>query len=265
MNKKGLKYEQEIKKLKGLRAKANTGAKEWKNKYKLAMREICSCYGVSEKTIYRDMRKRRPGFRKHRSDIKEITNLEKKIILEVMKSGKTQGEARKIAGKRTGKRISSGLVRRIKINGNEDDKSVFGKSFIKFIHKYFELDLIASSSLDIKLGNYKFEICKEDIEDIVLILKNAYNRFIFGEKNKIPLDKDQINERKLMHLFEQQIQIASETGNIKDIEMLTKIYERMKPDINVDVNIKILEQVCKELKPEITLTDIISLLKKYNK
>ena len=70
-----------------------------------------------------------------------------------------------------------------------------------------------------------------------MILTNAYNR-IATNGDRMKLDRDQMRERMLMNLFEWQIQVATETGNIKDVETLTRIYERMKPEVNIDINIK---------------------------
>lgn len=254
-------FSEEINRVKGM----VDGTKKTK-----AIEMLCERYKVSQATIYRHLKKRMPGIRKARADrgkekvkpsVKEV-----KLAAELIKAGKSRQEAKKEIETVTGRKVTSTKLRklseRLKKENPEIEISGFGKVIKIFLEKYFQLDNIApEANIPIKLGTKEFEIKREDFEDIIMILTNAYNRKATNG-DRLKLDRDQMRERMLMNLFEWQIQVASETGNIKDVETLSRIYDRMKPESNMDVNIKTLELVCKELRPDITLKEIIGILRK---
>ncbi len=265
MIKRGTKYAEEMRELKELRAKMILD-KKYTEKYKAKMKGICEAYSISEKTIYRDIHKKIPGLRKRRSDEgKERVSPDKResvIILEAMRAGKTLEEARKISELKTKKKMSYVKAKKTKIEETESVKeSAFGSEFKKFIEKHFDMEMITTGEVTVKLGNYKFAIKKDDMNDIVLILINAYNRWQKHNELDLPLDRELLREQMLMHLFEEQIRAVSEVGDIKSIEMLTRIYDRMKPQYELNTDFAIFEKCIRQLKPGITKEEIIGMIK----
>lgn len=238
-----------------------------------AVLETAKKFGCSDKTIYRHMKKRVPGKRKRRDDAGKLKALpskkEVKMMTELVKSGNTRQAGKHIIEKEMKKKISTHKLQKITKKAKEKNPDIivtnFGKEIKMFLEKYFRLDVIApEANILLHISNKSFYIKREDFEDIILILTNAYNR-AQSEGDVLKMDRDQMRERMLMNLFEWQIKVATETGNIKDIEMLTRIYDRMKPDVDMNVNIRTLEAVCRSLKPDITLMEIIGLLKNVTK
>ena len=143
------------------------------------------------------------------------------------------------------------------------EESNFGDAAKEIFRTLFELNLIAPDrGVSMKVDGKKFIIPKCDVEDICLILANAYNR---QGQAKYKADRDELLKRKILHLIEQQVRLASaERVDTKTIVLITQMYDKMLEKVDMDTNIKVVENICKELKPDITFTEVISLIKKYS-
>ena len=97
-----------------------------------------------------------------------------------------------------------------------------------------------------------------------LILANAYNRGVFEDQHKYKMDRDQLREKLILHLMEREMHLAIEHSDTKTIDSLTRMHDRMKTSVELDANIKVVEKVCKHLKPDITFEDIVNLIKQYS-
>jgi len=264
--KKTKTYDREIEELRMLRAKKLVNP-EYKEKYREKMEFIENNFGLSKKSIYRDIRKKNPSVRKIRTDKNKIKSKPDKkesvMILEAIKSGKTLEKARQVVEEITGKKVSYVKSKRIDVDGADIKESSYGNEFRKAIEKMFKYELIApEKEIEIKLGGYKFTITKEDAGDIIMILTNAYNRWQKHNELDLPLDRDLLREHMLMHLFEEQLRIAQDQRDLKNVELLTRIYERMRSDFNMNSDFAVFEKCMRELKPGITREEVISIIKR---
>jgi len=260
-----MQYKSEIQKLKELQVRSKLNRNNTAE-YKKYMEAIKKKYSISAKTIYRDMRKKNPMVRKIRSDrgiIKSKPSIkESKMIKELIKAGKKQKELKEIIGNKKGKKISYNKIKRIKENV-KNTESNFGKKFADFIVKYFDLDKVAEN-IRIKMKEYEFTIYKEDMEDIQLILKNAYNRLHKNNGKNFIVSREEKRRMMLEHLIENQITLAKDSGDYKMIESITRMQERIKEDFVYESDFAVFEKCCRELKPEITREEIIALIKRNN-
>ena len=225
-----LKYPARFEKLRLLRRSASRNDNvRGMGEYKKAFEGFCRDYNISEKTLYRylksDTAPRRPVKRADKGYPKKDYN-------------------------------------RIKKANITKQKNKMNKDFKKFLSEYFDLENPPADELKVKINKLSFLITKEDAGDIVLILTNAYNRWQKHNELDLPLDRDLLREQMLMHLFESQMRVASEVGDIKSIESLTRIYDRMKPQSELDTNFAVFEKCMRDVRPGITKEEIISLIKK---
>ncbi|MDI6804630.1 MAG: hypothetical protein QME58_12435 [Bacteroidota bacterium] len=260
---KGRTYAKRINELKSLR---HIDRPEY---YKL-MAEIEKCFGISVKTIYRDMNKPVPGLRKVRSDrgaLKNpITKNELAIAEEIMKSGKTIKKTRKVIEAKTNKKVSTRKMQKIRTEAAKQKgsrNSLFGNEARKFFEKLFEYELIAPGrGVEMKYEDVSFIVNKEDLRDVIMILTNAYNRAVLVDDKKLQLDRNQMRKVMLHHLIEDQMRIAAESADGKLVESLTRMIDRLEVEQKIDVNFEVLENICKSFKPEITRSDVVELVKK---
>lgn len=262
MIKRGEKYREDIKILKSLRLKDREA-------YNSVMKKICEDYNISSKTIYRDMKKKYPGIRKIRSDrgtekakptIKEV-----RIINEVIKSGKRLNEAKEITEKLTGKKISYKKLVKARKKSPKIKISQFGKDFKNFIEKYFETENIGiDKGINVRIKEKAIFLDKGDIEDITMILINAFNRSAFADEHKLKLDRTELRRAMLLHLIEQQIEFAKENSDYKMVEAITRMQERFESDRELSSDFAVFEKCIREFKPDISKTELINLIKKYS-
>ena len=259
---------EDIKKLRELRKLKD------KTKYNELKVVVCKRHNVTARTVENWLNKRVPGLRKSRSDSGKdrvkVSTSEKKIAAELLLQGKKVSKMKEIIEKKTGGKISNAKMNKIRdkaeteiLTGDtEEMESNFGDKAKEMFEKLFELDLIApEAGLKIRVHNTSFIIRREYIEDICLILANAYNNIV---EVKYKVDRNEVLKVKIMHLIEQQVRLAmSGLVDVKTIEAITRMFDKMTEQAEIDINIQVVEKVCKELKKDITLSEIISLLKKY--
>lgn len=236
-------------------------AQKKREDYKKLFKRICKDYNISEKTVYRDLHKANPGVRKPRSDQgKERKKVPKKIIdkiYENMKSGKTQTEAIKLAG-----HISSKKAAKILID-KEPEESSYGDKIKELIKKVYNADKI-SLPVKVKINNVRVQLMPEEINDIMMIIATAYNRTV-EDSDKMQVDRLQLAKSKLYYLLDEQIRIAQQQYDLKAIETLSRIYDRLKEtDREYDTDFNTVVKCMRELKPDITISEIIALIKKHN-
>lgn len=243
-----------------------------KELYKKKIEETANHFKVSVKTIYRDTKKERDGkiagLRKTREDSgkfkTKISQTEKQMVTELMKAGKTKQDAVKIASEKTGGKISRRKSDRIRPEASLGGNSLFGSKAKEFIEKLFEFNLIApDSGIPLNYKGTKFLVSKEALGDIIMILSNAFNQSA-GETNKLQLDRKALMKSQIFNLLLYQISLAKISGNIKDIESITRMYQRMEIDYgNISPDLKAVIKVCRVLKPDITEDEVFSLIKKF--
>lgn len=248
-------YQQIINRLKELKAMKK------RNEYKELMQKISKQYDISDKTIYRDMHKPIPGIRKSRADQgRERKKIPKELIdkiYENMKSGKSQTEAIKIAG-----HLSSKKAAKIVID-KEPEESYYGDKVKKLIKTIYDADKI-SLPVKLQINGVNVMLSPEEIDDIIMIIATAYNRCV-EDADKMQVDRLQLAKSKLYYLLDEQIRIAQQQYDLKAVEMISRIYDRLKEtDRELDVNFNILVKCMKEIKPDITISEIIALIRKHN-
>lgn len=248
-------YQQLIERLKILKTQKK------KSDYKDLMKKICDEYSISDKTVYRDMHKPTPGIRKPRADQgKERKKVPKKVldkVYELMKSGNSQTEAIKIAG-----HISSKKAAKINIEA-EPEESSYGDKVKELIRKIYDADKI-SLPVKLKINGINVTLSPEEINDIIMIIATAYNRCV-EDADKMQIDRLQLAKSKLYYLLDEQIRIAQQQYDLKAVEMISRIYDRLKEaDKEHDANFNTLVKCMKEIKPDITISEIIALIRKHN-
>jgi len=257
-------------------------------------------YSASARTVERWLVKRAPGVRKTRTDsgkIKSrITALEKKLTRELIEGGVRVRDVKLIVQKKTGKKISNRKINRARgqfevaieehltgdhaiCRGAEEKsgpaaepniESGFGDASKELFRKLFELDLIAPErGIGLMIRGKRFAVPKEEVEDICLILANAWNESI-GKSylgtgrahQKYKVDKNVLRKIRIMSLIDQQIRLCTTQGSdTKQIESLTRMYDKMSETIPMDANLETLKRVCRALKQNISDTEIYELVK----
>lgn len=268
---RGKKYGDAIKKLRELRAEAKlkSNTQEARSNYKELMKKVCDEFSISSKTIYRDMNKAVPGLRKNRNDRgKYRTKITDEEILkaeEIVRAGRTKKNVKeklKVSNrkmKRINKEVEKQDPRRV-----TSGQSQFGNEAKLFFEKLFELNLIAPDN-GIRMeydDNFSFIVSKEDLQDIILILSNAYNRACFSNDKKLKVGRDQLRNMMMHQLIEDQIRLATESRDYKMIEAITRMRDRMSEDSKLPDDFETLLKVCRELKPDISKEELIELIKK---
>lgn len=254
-----------------------------KTPYAELKKAIIKKYDTTGRTVERWLNKRTPGARKGRNDSGKprvkTTAKEKKMAAELLETGKKIQDVRKITEERTGRKMSQRRLDRIReesepspplmnqgtpSGGGHTDmpETNFGDEAKELFRKLFDLDLIAPErGVPVMVNGRRFAIPKEDVEDVCLILANAYNR---TGQARFKVDRSRLLKMRIMHLIEQQVRMATvEQVDTKTIESITRMYDKMLENIKVDANIRTVEKVCKELKPDISFEEIISLIEKH--
>ena len=264
MKHKGKQYEDRINYLKKLR---NTD----KARYKMMLKKTEQKFKISRKTIYRDMRKEIPGLRKTRNDSGKmktvVTTKELGIAQELLEKGTSITNVKKVIKEKTGATVSERKMQKIRSEKKNDDISttVFADPAREFFEQLFEFKLIPPGrGIELDYGKVKFIVKKQDLRDVILVLSNAYNRSEFAKNNKLDLDRDELRRNMMLHLIEEQMRLAGEQSDYKQVESLTRMLHRMETEFTTEINFIILEKVCKEIKPDISKEDVIRLVKKVN-
>lgn len=277
---RGQKYREQIKQLKKLRHRID------KTAYHKLMNEISKEYAVSIKSIYRHMKERYPGVRKHRSDIgrvrgSRITKTEIKVVEEIMNNAGKLKTAKEKIKELTGKNICQPRLNRVRkkiekkaltpaLSRRERVKdipiSMFGKNAKKMLEQMFELDLIGDEHfLKVKSPHGSIFVDKNDLKDIIMILSNSFNRNQFTDGKKLNLDRDELRKIRMMHLVEEQMNVARDNLDYKLVESLTRMLERIQTDIKLPDDFDTMLKVAKELKPDIASSELIELIKRISK
>jgi len=272
MSFKGQEYAEKIKQLSELRAVDKTA-------YKKLRKEIATEYKVSDSTIYRDLKDLSksitPGARKKRKDSGKQKSMpiaeEVNIISEVKISQGSFKKGKEIAEQKLGKKISNRKLNKIKdIIDQEDivpDVTNFGTKGKELLESIFEIDLIASEATmkikfkDLNNKEYSATITKEDIEDIIMILANAYNRNVEPDK-MLSADRITLFRNKLFYSAQEMLELATERGDIDGIEQCSRMLTRLdaKEKIELPNDFYVYFKAMKKLKGNLTEEEAIDLL-----
>lgn len=272
MKYRGKKYEDAIRKLKELRADYKIKrVKDCKIKYADLMKKICDEFSISDKTIYRDMVKPVPGLRKNRNDRgKYHTKITEEEILkaeEIIMAGKSKRTVKKKLGvsNRKMKRINEKLEEQSAKGKAQSEETQFGFEAKEFFNKLFEIDLIApGKGIKLVYNDVNFIVSKEDLNDIILILSNSYNRACFSDDKKWKVSRDELRNMMMHQLVEDQMKLAQESRDYKMIEAITRMRERMNEDATLPDDFDTILKVCKELKPDFSKEELIGVIKKVS-
>lgn len=260
----------QLKKLRGLKDKTQ---------YQEMKKGVAKKYNVTPRAVEMWINQRTPGARKVRNDAgkvkNKITAKEKKVAAELLEQGMKVKDVKEMVSEKTGKPISTRKLNRVRDqvnmgaeaeieNGDMEKESNFGDEAKDLFRRLFELDLIAPGrGISLNVGKKKFVIPKVVVEDVCLILANAYNDL--STENKFKVDRDEVRKIKMFALLDQQMRLAStERVDTKTVEAITRMYDRMKEDQVTDANIKVVVKVCEELRPGISFTEVFGLIRKHS-
>jgi hypothetical protein len=193
-----------------------------------------------------------------------------KIAKELLQNNIDIKDIKKEIEKRTGHKISSRKMEHIRVklepliaSESGTEPTVFGDKLKDMFLKLADYDLIGpNNGIKIFVHGKPFIIPKEDLDDICLILANSYNR---TSTTKLKIDREYLLRQRIFHLIEQQVRLAStDIVNTKTLEAITRMYDRMIEQLELTANVIQLEKICKVLKPEITWSEIGSLIKQFS-
>jgi len=265
-----MKYKQDLAKVKKI-----PGKKE----KTVAIEALCKTYEVSRRSVYRDLASPNPLVRKIRTDSGQdrIKASKKELLMfrELLHAGYAMQEARDIVEKKSKREITQYQINKITNEIKKMDlpeESMFGDNIEKFLKKYFTLQMIApekgvkillkKSDKEKKL--VPFILAKEDVEDLILILVNAYNRDN-KDNEKLKLDRNQLVRRKVYQLMEKFLRTAEDSGSIKDLEAITRMKKRLDFEVgNLTPDFKVLEKVVREINPDIEFDHLYYLVEKFS-
>jgi hypothetical protein len=255
---RGQKYVEDIKKLVSLKVKDPKAYESFK---KTIMKE----YGISQRTVYRDMKDKVPGLRKVRKDsgkFKSKIPLKTKLIIsEVLMSGNTKKDAIKIAEKLTGQKVSKRAAARTK--PVDVEKTNFDKDIKPFLEKICGYDLMGpKAGIKLKLRDLPFTVNKEDLSDIILILTNAFNRS--NDSSGLPLDKNELFRKKIFQLLEYNMKLAEASSDLKSLESITRMYNSIQEEHELGSDFEIVYRICAALRPNISRQEVISMIKQHS-
>ena len=262
-----MKFEQDLSKIKKILDPA---------KKREAIIKVAAAHKVSDKTIYRQLKKKVPGIRKVRKDSGKdktpVTKKEREIVSELIRSGKTRDQAKKILSEKKDTKISARKMTKISKKVKQEIipdidislESNFGSAALEFIRKLFELDLIApDAGLKLKYNGVQFMINKKQLEDIASIVASAYNNFITGDFQKLKGDDIDVLRQQLFYDLQELRRIAKASNSIKDFRILTSmLYQLNTKNADMTSDFFVLERCLQEIKPEITREQVIALVKK---
>lgn len=265
---KGKEFLEDIRALKKLR---NNNKPE----YKKLMAQLCKKYDTSEKTIYREMAKKTPGVRRTRKDAgkskTKITAKEKAIVKELLDKGEKKTKVKKALEQLTRKKTSTRKLYKVTSqvkNVKPLNETTFGKEFGSFIEKHFDLDFWGEGKeKTVKLGKYVFPLTLDEVQDIKLILINAWNRYAeTNGKKLLKIDRLDLSRSKLYNLFAYRLKLAEAETDLKTIRELVDIQNTLNVKRTaLPLDFDVFDRVCKSFKPDITIDEEISLLKEHGK
>lgn len=255
---RGKQYSDDVRKLVSLKVKD-------RDAYWSFRKVIMSQHGVSERTLYRDMKDKIPGLRKVRKDSGKLKSRmspkAKAVMSEVMLAGKTKNEALKIAERITGKKVSTRVAARTK--PADVSSTNFDKDIKPFLEKLCGYDLMSpKAEIKLKLGKLPFTVSKEDLSDIILILTNAYNRS--NESAGLPLDKNELFRKKIFQLLEYNIKLAEASSDLRSLESITRMYNSIQEEHELGSDFEIVYNICAALRPGISRQEVISMIKQHS-
>lgn len=274
MKHKGINFINDIKQLKKMKAASYKDSKK-KKEYIDQLLAVAKKHGVNKRTIYRELNKKdsKVGIRKTREDAGKVRNrvtaAEKRIVTELVTAGKSKKDAVKEAEKILNKKISDRKSRKIKpsdkILESDEVKTFFCDTALEFFERLFKYDLMGvNTGIRTKFKGVDLFLPKEDLHDILLIVTNAYNRKQ-PDNRKLKLDRNQLLKSRLFHLLEQQVRIAKESLDLKAAEAVVRMFERLEIEYkNLSPDLKTVEAICHELRPDITFEEIYSLIEKHS-
>lgn len=237
------------------------------------LKSIMKSYDIPERTFRTQIKKQFPGKRKpNKNKGKETVKLPKnvdKIVTESMLAGKNKGDAVKVAEKKTGVKISAYKSLKIKTDVKIDESS-FGVKMKETVGAVWELDNIAPGAyipIDVisKGKKFNFALHYETIKNIQLHITNDFNKCV-EDRYKIIADNEQIREIMVGELFEEQIRIARESGDIKTVQALVNMQGKLKiRETILTPNFNVAFKSAQIFKPDLTKGEFIAAIRLVSK
>ncbi|MCI0448165.1 MAG: hypothetical protein L0Y79_00065 [Chlorobi bacterium] len=135
------------------------------------------------------------------------------------------------------------------------------QNFFRDLFAYAYEGLWKKGGLYCRIPKEEFVIADDYIEDICLVMANAY---AYYKVSNLEISRDEYIKMRLRNLFEQQLRRTGERWlDVKDVEAFTRMFKRMEPkQENIAVNLNFVQIICNELKPGITKDEIIAIFRK---
>jgi len=267
---KGKEFEADMRKLKMLAARKRKNKVKYGAEYRDFKHHVAEKYGRSIRSVEKWITQRTPWIRDKRDDVgKERVKLPakvKKALHEVIEAGATKKDAKKIVSEKLKTKISDRKATRVlSVEPKEADATEFGEEAKNFFRNLFELDLIAPErGLKMKYRNTSFLITKPDLEDVCMILANAYNRHA-ETKNMVKVNRASFRKSKLWQLYDEAVTLINNRGvNISDLKEISLFIQRLEIDRNkISPRVQTFWKIMQNYAPEITLDEVISLAEEY--
>lgn len=267
---KGKEFEADLRKLKMLAARKRKNRVKYGAEYKDFKNLVSLKYGKTLRTVENWITQRTPWIRDKRDDVgKERVKLPakvKKALHEVIEAGATQKEAKSIVSEKLKTKISNRKASQVlSVEPKGSYATEFGEEAKNFFRNLFELDLIAPErGLKMKYRNTSFIVTKPDLEDVCMILANAYNRHA-ETKSMVKVNRASYRKTKLWQLYDEAVSLINNRGvNISDLKEISLFIQRLEIDRNkISPRVQTFWKIMQNYAPEITLDEVISLAEEY--
>jgi len=120
--------------------------------------------------------------------------------------------------------------------------------------------------LELYYNNKFIRLERDDLADICMIIKTAYNRRVFRTRKKLPVDRLKLLKMNIYHLLEDRVrQCFEQTPETGELEKITLMFKRLNTFSSYKINdYKTLEKICRSLKPDITHDEVFDLVDNAN-
>lgn len=262
-------FESDIRTLKSLAVKRKKNNKKYEPEYLQLRDEIAKRYDVTIRAVQKWVKAKTPWVRDKRDDAgKERVKLKsttKRMLNDAIESGHLKKDAVKIVSSKTGEKISQRKLDKALNNSTVNDHTSFGNEAKEFFRKLFEIDLIPpDKGIKMKYHKTNFIINKSDLEDIMRILANAYNRYA-ESKDKLKVNRASFRKSKLWQLYDEAVSLINDRGvNIADLKEISLFIQRLEIDRN-KINPRVITfwKILQNFKHDITLDEVISMAEEY--
>jgi hypothetical protein len=244
----------DIEKLKSLRAARFT--KEFREMRDKVMQK----HNISRRTVYYELQKKLPAVTQtnpkgNASEIPPCKVSPDDIIKEFFMPEDVRGKMCPSDDDRNLIYLAS-----MRIFRDEYSSNITGDLVFLFFHRLLNYGLRdTEKGIRMALIDDVFTLTKSDIDDFCLLLANAYNR---SAEKQVHIKKDDYLKMKVRHLLEQRLRAGEDLVSFKELDSVTRVYKRLET-VTSEININYIQVICNELKPGITIEEVLHLIKKH--